>query len=41
MKSFNQLVGILENSLENQSQFLVANHLTIADISIFSSLKSI
>lgn len=37
--AFNQLVALLDSSL-NGSQFLVANRLTIADFSVYSSLKS-
>ncbi len=37
---FNQFIVILENSLNNNSQYLVANRLTIADFSVYSSLKS-
>ena len=36
--AFNELAQILEDSL-NKKTYLVANRLTIADISIYSSLK--
>jgi glutathione S-transferase len=39
-QAFNELAQILETTLANR-QFLVANRLTIADISITAALKSL
>jgi len=39
-ESFNSLATVLDSSLKNGGQYLVANRLTVADFSVYSALKT-